>query len=83
MADLYEDEGETLWKVVYADFDAEYLSLNELVDGLVYHPSLDHTADLELPEVGSFVWYSKDQTPRLGRVVELDATHLIGKGDHM
>ena len=35
---------------------------------------LDHTADLELPEVGTFVWYSREQTPCLGKVVELDPT---------
>jgi hypothetical protein len=74
VADLYEDEGETLWRVVYSDFDAEDLSLNELTDGLVYHPRLDHAADLELPEVGSFVWYSQDRAPCLGKVVELDPT---------
>ena len=45
-----------------------------MTDGLVYHPTLDHTADLDLPEVGSFVWYSQDRAPCLGRVVELDPT---------
>ena len=35
---------------------------------------LDHTADLRLPEIGSFVWYSKDREPCLGKVVELDPT---------
>ena len=30
--------------------------------------------ELQLPKVGSFVWYSFEQAPRLGQVVELDPT---------
>ena len=59
---------------MYGDFDAEDLSFNELVDSLVYHPGLDYTTDLLVPEVGSFVWYSREQAPRLGKVVEVDPT---------
>ena len=71
---VLEDEGECLWHVVYEDFDSEDLNFNELVDAVFYHPLLDTTHDLRLPSVGSFVWYSEKQRPRLGQVTGLDPT---------
>ena len=35
---------------------------------------LDSSAGMELPEIGSFVWYSVNQAPRLGKVSEIDPT---------
>ena len=55
VTDLYEDEGQPLWKVVYNDFDSEDLSEEELVEALVYHPILDNSIELDvLEEVGPF-----------------------------
>lgn len=74
VTNVIDDEGECLWHVVYRDFDSEDLNFNELVDAAFYHPALDTTHDLVLPEVGSFVWYSEQQRPRLGQVTGLDPT---------
>ena len=71
---VIEDEGETLWHVIYEDFDSEDLSANELYEAIYYHPLLDATSDLVLPSLGDFVWYSFDRLPRLGKVVSLDPT---------
>ena len=71
---VIDDEGECLWHAVYQDFDSEDLSFNELVDAVFYHPLLDTTHDLVLPEVGTFVWFSEQQRPRLGQVTGLDPT---------
>ena len=71
---IIDDEGECLWHVVYGDFDSEDLNFNEMVDALCYHPMLDTTHDLLLPDIGAFVWFSKDQRPRLGQVTGLDPT---------
>ena len=71
---VIEDEGETLWHVEFQDFDSEDLSANELYDAVYFHPLLDASSDLELPEVGSFVWYSSNRLPRLGQVSGLDPT---------
>ena len=71
---ILDDEGECLWHVVYKDFDSEDLNFNELVDAVYYHPLLDTTHDLVLPEIGAFVWYSEKQRPRLGQVTGLDPT---------
>ena len=60
--------------MVFDDFDAEELSANELYDATYYHPLLDASSDLPLPEIDDFVWYSFDRLPRLGRVVSLDPT---------
>ena len=68
------DEGETLWHVTYEDFDEEQLTLAELSRIITYHPLLDATSDLPVPDPGSFVWYSVQQQPRLGRVVSVDPT---------
>ena len=71
---VIDDEGESLWHVVYGDFDSEDLNFNEMVDATFYHPLLDTAHDLTLPEIGSFVWYSEGQRPRLGQVTGLDPT---------
>lgn len=68
------DEGETLWHVMYDDFDEEQLTRSELGQVVVYHPLLDCTGDLEVPSPGSFVWYAVNQQPRLGQVVSIDST---------
>ena len=60
--------------MVYKDFDSEDLNFNELVDAVYYHPLLDTTHDLVIPEIGAFVWFSERQRPRLGQVTGLDPT---------
>ena len=74
VAYVTEDEGEPLWRVVFQDFDSEDLSLEQLVDSLVYHPLLDLTVDVVPPAVGSYVWFSDNQQPRLGLVTAVDPT---------
>ena len=64
------DEGETLWH----DFDGEQMTLAELSQVITYHPLLDSSSDLPVPSPGSFIWYSVQQQPRLGRVVSVDPT---------
>ena len=71
---IIDDEGGGVWHVVYRDFDSEDLNFNELVDAIFYHPLLDTTHDITLPEVNHFVWYSENQRPRLGQVTGLDPT---------
>ena len=68
------DEGETLWHVTYQDFDEEQMTLGELTQAIYYHPLLNPTSDLEVPEVGHFVWYAVNQQPRLGKVTAVDPT---------
>ena len=60
--------------MVHEDFDGEDLSREELIDTLVCHPALDSSAGVELPEIGSFVWHSVNQAPRLDKVSEMDPT---------
>ena len=60
--------------MVYPDYDSEDLNFNELVDAVYYHPLLDTTYDLQLPQVGHFVWFAECQRPRLGQVTGLDPT---------
>ena len=71
---VLDDEGESLWHVVYNDFDSEDLNFNEVVDAVYYRPLLDTTHDLDLPAIGSFVWFSEEQRPKLGQVTGLDPT---------
>ena len=71
---VIDDEGESLWHVVYPDYDSEDLNFDELVDAVYYHPLLDTTYDLQLPQVGHFVWFVERQRPRLGQVTGLDPT---------
>ena len=71
---IIDDEGESLWHAVYPDFDSEDLNFNEVIDAVYYHPLLDTTYDLQLPEIGHFVWYAEQQRPRLGQVTGLDPT---------
>ena len=66
------DEGETLWQVVYEDFDSDQLSRRDLAASLVYHPLLNTSGDLKTPEVGSMVWFSQEQMPVLGKVLSVD-----------
>ena len=66
------DEKESVWKVTYSDFDSEEVDRQTLASMLVHHPLLDTRGDVVVPEVGSFVWFSEDQQPRLGRVKEID-----------
>lgn len=68
------DEGETLWHVTYQDFDEEQMTLEELSRAIRYHPHLDPASDLQVPEIGHFVWYAVNQSPRLGKVVMVDPT---------
>ena len=67
-----KDEGDSVWRVTYSDFDSEEVDRQTLAKMLAYHPLLDTTFDLEVPAVGTFVWFSEDQNPRLGKVVEVD-----------
>lgn len=45
-----------------------------LAEVIRYHPLLDASGDLHVPEIGSFIWYSVKQQPRLGQVVSVDPT---------
>ena len=64
---VIDDEGECLWHVVYPDFDSEDLTFNEMVDAVFYHPLLDTTHDLQLPQVGHFVWYAEQPAAAASR----------------
>ena len=66
------DEGESVWRVTYSDFDSEEVDKQGLASILIYHPLLDAHSDIQVPEVESLVWFSKDQQPQLGRVLEVD-----------
>ena len=68
------DEGTTLWHVVYDDFDEEQFNKEELAKHLAYHPLLEHTSELDVPAVGSFVWFAMDHQPFLGQVLSVDPT---------
>ena len=72
--ELEVDEGTKLWHVAYEDFDGEDLSRGELAAAVLYHPLLNTEGDLEVPEVGTFVWFSQKNLPRLGQVTSIDPT---------
>ena len=69
-----QDENQVLWHVTYSDFDGEDLTKQELAKCLTYHPALQGNQQMSGPAIGSFVWYSEDQQPRLGQVVAVDRT---------
>ena len=71
---VFADEERTLWHIVYSDFDEEDLSKEEMAKTLVHHPGLEMDSETNMPEVGSFVWFSEDQSPRLGKVVSVERT---------
>ena len=75
VTDVQVDEEETLWQIIYEDFDASQMSKQELAQALIYHPLLNTAGDLLVPEVGSFVWFSEKQAPKLGRVLEVDPSN--------
>ena len=68
----FKNEKESIWKVTYSDFDSEEVGRQRLASMLVYHPLLDTKADIVVPEVDTFVWFSERHQPRLGRVKEID-----------
>ena len=68
------DEGETVWRITYSDFDSEEVDRQTLASMIYYHPQLDTHSDLPIPKVDSLVWFSKDQHPQLGKVIEVDPT---------
>ena len=68
------DEGETLWHITYDDFDEEQMTLSELSQVIQYHPLLDASSDLLIPAIGTYIWYSVKQQPRLGQVASVDPT---------
>ena len=70
----YQDEDEPLWHVTYSDFDGEDMTKSELAKCLVYHPALQQDYKAEELKVGTFVWFSEEQQPRLGEVVSVDAS---------
>ena len=72
--ELEVDEKTKLWHVTYQDFDGEDMTKEELTQVLAYHPLLNTVGDLSAPEVGSFVWFSQDNLPRLGQVTSIDPT---------
>ena len=72
--ELEVDEGTKLWHVSYEDFDGEDLSREELATSLLYHPLLNTEGDLAVPEVGTFVWFSQRNLPRLGQITAIDPT---------
>ena len=67
-----DDDGETIWHVVYDDFDEEDLNRGQLTECLVYHPGLSTTDEVILPVVETYVWVAWDQHPWVGRVVAVD-----------
>ena len=74
VVDTRVDEGETLWHIVYPDFDTEDLNKEELTDSLVYHPSLGKAREVQLPEPGQLVCFIRDQAPCVGSVQSVDHT---------
>ena len=68
----FKDEGNSVWKITYSDFDSEEVDRQGLASMLVHHPLLDTRGDLLIPEVDSYIWFSENQQPRLGRVKEVD-----------
>ena len=68
------DEDRTLWHVTYSDFDEEELTKDQLATHLAYHPVLDIGGDLQVPNIGDFVWFSEERQPRLGQVLAVDTT---------
>ena len=68
----FKDEGSSVWKVTYSDFDSEKVDRQKLTSILLYHPLLDTCGDLLVPEVDYYVWFSENQQPQLGRVKEVD-----------
>ena len=75
VTEVLVDEKDTLWQIIYEDFDASQMDKQELAQALAYHPLLNTAGDLLVPEVGSFVWFSENQAPKLGRVREVDPTN--------
>ena len=74
--DTSADEGESIWRITYSDFDSEEVDRQGLAAILAYHPLLEADGDLPIPEVDTFVWFSVDQSPRLGKVVEVDPSSV-------
>ena len=72
--ELEVDESTKLWHITYEDFDGEDLTRQELAAALLYHPLLNTMGDLQVSSVDSFVWYSQEGRPRLGKVLEIDST---------
>lgn len=70
------DEGESVWRITYSDFDSEEVDRQGLAAILAYHPLLETDEDLPVPEVGTYVWFSVEQSPRLGKVVEIDPSSV-------
>lgn len=64
-----QDEDNVLWYVVYTDFDEEQLDKSQMSDIVVYHPLLDVHGDLDVPQVDTYVWFSQNQQPFLGKVM--------------
>ena len=69
-----QDEDNVLWYVVYTDFDEEQLDKSQMSDIVVYHPLLDVHGDLDVPQVDTYVWFSQNQQPFLGKVMVVDPT---------
>ena len=69
---ILADEDVTHYHVEYSDFDSEDLDREQLAQFVVYHPLLDMAENLDVPPVGSFVWFAHNQEPRLGRVQAVD-----------
>ena len=71
---VHQDEDQLCWHVTYSDFDEEDLEAAQLAEVLLYHPLVDHASDILVPEVGTFVWFARDNMPVLGKVTAVDAT---------
>ena len=70
--DLEVDGAQTDFHVCYKNFDEEELDLGQLMDRVIYHPVLDTMKDVTAPpEVTTFVLFSLQQQPRVGKVVEV------------
>ena len=69
---VMDDEGTPIWNITWSDFDSEEVDRQQLAQLICYHPYLDTDRDVQVPAVGSYVWYSDKQRPQLGRVCEVD-----------
>ena len=48
------------------------MNLGELAKAIFFHPGLGTADEVQLPEVGTFVWFAWEQQPRLGLVEAVD-----------
>ena len=69
------DEGDTLYQIEFDDCDQEELDAGQVWDAVIYHPRMDDNQDAlkEHPKIGTFVLFSQNQYPRVGKVTAVDS----------